>query len=29
MSDARQQVWINAPPEVMWELIADVNRHSD
>ena len=29
MSDARQQVWIDAPPEVVWELIADVNRDSD
>jgi hypothetical protein len=28
MSDARQQVWIDARPEVVWALIADVNRHS-
>ncbi|MGH2961995.1 MAG: SRPBCC family protein [Solirubrobacterales bacterium] len=27
MSDSRQQVWIDAPLEVVWELIADVNRH--
>jgi uncharacterized protein YndB with AHSA1/START domain len=28
MSDCRQQIWIEAPIEVVWELIADVNRHS-
>jgi uncharacterized protein YndB with AHSA1/START domain len=27
MSDSRQQVWIDAPVEVVWELIADINRH--
>jgi uncharacterized protein YndB with AHSA1/START domain len=27
MSDSRQQVWIDAPLKVVWELIADINRH--
>ncbi len=29
MSDCRQQAWIDAPKEVVWELIADVNRHPE
>jgi hypothetical protein len=29
MSEVRQQALIEAPPEVVWELIADVNRHPD
>jgi hypothetical protein len=27
VSDCRQQAWIEAPVEVVWDLIADVNRH--
>ena len=29
MSDLRQQTWIEAPVEVVWDLVADVNRHPD
>ena len=29
MSDSRQQVWINAPLGVVWDLIADVERHPE
>jgi hypothetical protein len=29
MSEARQQALIDAPPEVVWDLIADVNRHPE
>jgi uncharacterized protein YndB with AHSA1/START domain len=29
MSDLRQQTWIKAPVEVVWDLVADVNRHPD
>lgn len=29
MSECRQQAWIDAPKEVVWELIADVNRHPE
>jgi uncharacterized protein YndB with AHSA1/START domain len=29
MSDLRQQTWIGAPVEVVWDLVADVNRHPD
>jgi Polyketide cyclase / dehydrase and lipid transport len=29
MSEARQQVLIDAPPRVVWDLIADVNRHPE
>jgi len=29
MSDCRQQVWIDAPVEVVWDLIADVDRHPE
>ncbi len=29
MTDCRQQAWIDAPKEVVWELIADVNRHPE
>ncbi len=29
MSDCRQQAWIDAPVEVVWELIRDVRRHPD
>ena len=29
MSDCRQQVWIEAPVEVVWDLIADVDRHPE
>jgi Polyketide cyclase / dehydrase and lipid transport len=29
LSDCRQQTWIEAPIEVVWELIRDVNRHSE
>jgi hypothetical protein len=27
MSEVRQQMLIEAPPEVVWDLITDVNRH--
>ncbi|MGH2992100.1 MAG: SRPBCC family protein [Solirubrobacterales bacterium] len=29
MSDSRQQVWIDAPVEVVWDLVADINRHPE
>src|SRR4051812_21505015 len=29
MSESRQQVWIEAPKEAVWELIADVERHAE
>lgn len=29
MADCRQQTWIEAPIEVVWDLIRDVNRHSE
>jgi hypothetical protein len=29
VSDARQQTFIDAPREVVWELIADVDRHPE
>lgn len=29
MSDSRQQVWIDAPPPIVWELIADVEHHPE
>ena len=29
MSESRQQVWIDAPKEVVWGLISDVNRHPE
>ena len=29
MSEARQQVWIDAPVPVVWELLADVDRHPE
>lgn len=29
MSDCRQQAWIDAPIEVVWHLIRDVNRHPE
>ncbi|MDX6638521.1 MAG: Polyketide cyclase / dehydrase and lipid transport [Solirubrobacterales bacterium] len=29
VSDARQQTFIQAPRRVVWELIADVERHAD
>jgi Polyketide cyclase / dehydrase and lipid transport len=29
MSDLRQQTWIEAPVEIVWDLVADVNRHPD
>jgi uncharacterized protein YndB with AHSA1/START domain len=29
MSEVRQQVLIEAPPEVVWELITDLNRHPE
>jgi uncharacterized protein YndB with AHSA1/START domain len=29
MSDSRQQVWIDAPVRVVWDLIADVERHPE
>jgi hypothetical protein len=29
MSDCRQQTWIEAPVEVVWDLVADVNRHPE
>ena len=29
MSDCRQQVWIDAPVNVVWDLIADVERHPE
>lgn len=29
MSDCRRQVWIDAPVEVVWGLIADVERHPE
>jgi uncharacterized protein YndB with AHSA1/START domain len=29
VSDSRQQVWIDAPVKVVWELISDVERHPE
>ena len=29
MSDCRQQAWIDAPIEVVWNLVHDVRRHSE
>jgi Polyketide cyclase / dehydrase and lipid transport len=29
MSEVRQQALIEAPPEIVWELITDVNRHPE
>jgi hypothetical protein len=29
VSDSRQQVWIEAPVQVVWGLIADVDRHPE
>jgi hypothetical protein len=29
VSDCRQQAWIDAPIEVVWDLIRDVNRHPE
>ena len=29
MSDSRQQVWIDAPVQVVWALIAKVERHPE
>jgi hypothetical protein len=29
VSDYRQQTWIDAPIEVVWELIRDVDRHPE
>ena len=29
MSECRQQAWIDAPIEVVWQLIRDVNRHPE
>jgi hypothetical protein len=29
MSHCRQQAFIDAPPEVVWELLSDVDRHSE
>jgi uncharacterized protein YndB with AHSA1/START domain len=29
VSDCRQQVWIEAPVEVVWDLVGDVNRHPE
>jgi uncharacterized protein YndB with AHSA1/START domain len=29
VSEARQQAYIDAPVEVVWELLADVDRHSE
>ncbi len=29
MSDARRQAWIDAPVEVVWELVSDVERHPE
>lgn len=29
MSDCRQQAWIDAPIEVVWELITDVDHHPE
>ena len=29
MSDCRQQAWIDAPIEVVWELVRDVERHPE
>jgi hypothetical protein len=29
VSDCRQQAWIDAPIEVVWSLIRDVNRHPE
>ena len=29
MSDARRETFIDAPVEVVWELVSDVNRHPE
>jgi uncharacterized protein YndB with AHSA1/START domain len=29
VSDSRQQIWIDAPTQVVWDLIADINRHPE
>jgi hypothetical protein len=29
VSDSRQQIWIDAPTTVVWQLIADVDRHPE
>ena len=29
MSEVRQQLLIGAPPETVWALITDINRHPD
>jgi polyketide cyclase/dehydrase/lipid transport protein len=29
MSDCRQQVFIDAPPRIVWELISEVERHPE
>jgi hypothetical protein len=29
MSDCRQQIWIGAPIDVVWELIAKIDRHPE
>ena len=29
MSDCRQQTWIDAPIEVVWGLVRDVDRHAE
>jgi Polyketide cyclase / dehydrase and lipid transport len=29
MSESRQQVWIDAPQDAIWNLIVDVDRHSE
>ena len=29
MSETRQQVWIDAPKQTVWELIADIERHAE
>ena len=29
MSDCRQEAWIDAPIEVVWQLVRDVNRHPE
>lgn len=29
VSESRQQIWIDAPTQVVWDLIADINRHPE
>jgi len=29
MSEARQQAYIEAPVEIVWDLLADVDRHPE